>query len=100
MHVRSEPFDNLAVARTRTRAVAAGGAAGVFGAVAGWMIPRGPVSAAGPETLARQWFEFVAAPSKEYVVFENSGHSPPPDEPGRFADFMADVIRNTSERYP
>ena len=44
------------------------------------------------ETLAREWFDTLAAPSKDYVVFDRSGHTPPYDEPGRFADLMSDVV--------
>jgi pimeloyl-ACP methyl ester carboxylesterase len=63
-------------------------------------IVAGRYEATGRETLARQWFDLLTAPSKEYVVFENSGHTPPSDEPGRFADYMEDVRRDTSERSP
>jgi pimeloyl-ACP methyl ester carboxylesterase len=61
---------------------------------------EGRYEAAGRETLARQWFELLSAPSKKYVVFENSGHTPPSDEPGHFAEFMEDVLRTTGERSP
>jgi proline iminopeptidase len=61
-------------------------------------VVAGRYEAAGRETLARQWFELLSAPSKEYVVFENSGHTPPYDEPGRFAEFMGDVARSSAER--
>lgn len=59
---------------------------------------EGRYEAAGRETLARQWFELLSAPSKEYVVFENSGHTPPYDEPGRFAEFMEGVAHSSAER--
>ncbi|MGB7981338.1 MAG: alpha/beta hydrolase [Candidatus Nanopelagicales bacterium] len=58
-------------------------------------IVEGSHEAAGRETLAAQWFQALSAPSKAYVSFERSGHTPPYDEPGRFADFMADVLRAT-----
>lgn len=58
---------------------------------------EGEFEAAGRETLARQWFEDLVAPSKDYLVWEHSGHTPPWDEPGRFADLMADVLRATAE---
>lgn len=61
---------------------------------------EGRYEAAGRETLARQWFDLLSAPSKRYVVFEHSGHNPPFDEPGRFAEFMEDVLRTTRERLP
>ena len=44
MHVRAERFGTPTAGRVRTRALAAGGVAGVAGAVAGWLIPRGPVT--------------------------------------------------------
>ncbi|HYO85894.1 MAG TPA: alpha/beta hydrolase [Dermatophilaceae bacterium] len=58
---------------------------------------EGRYEAAGRETLAAQWFRELSAPSKEYVVFDRSGHTPPSDEPGRFADFMNDVLLATPE---
>ncbi len=51
--------------------------------------------AAGRETLAREWFDELDAPSKDWVLFEASGHTPPYDEPGRFADLMADIVAAT-----
>lgn len=56
-------------------------------------VVEGAHEAAGRETLARQWFERLSAPSKRYVVFDRSGHTPPYDEPGRFARLMRDVLR-------
>ena len=53
---------------------------------------EGTHEAAGRERLAREWFDTLAAPSKDYVVFDHSGHTPPYDEPGRFADLMSDVV--------
>lgn len=57
---------------------------------------EGKFEAAGRETLARQWFDDLVAPSKSYLVWEHSGHTPPYDEPGRFADLMAE-LRATAE---
>ncbi|QCX27690.1 alpha/beta fold hydrolase [Nocardioides jishulii] len=56
---------------------------------------EGAHEAAGRETVAREWFDALSAPSKEYVVFERSGHTPPYDEPGRFADLMSQVLATT-----
>ena len=53
---------------------------------------EGKYEAAGRETLAAAWFKLLSAPSKQYVVFENSGHTPPYDEPGRFAEFMREIL--------
>lgn len=64
------------------------------------LVIEGRYEAAGRETLAREWFELLSAPSKRYVVLENSGHTPPSDEPGRFAELMADVLRTTGESSP
>jgi proline iminopeptidase len=55
-------------------------------------IVEGTYEAAGRKTLAREWFQLLTAPSKHWVVFDNSGHTPPYDEPGHFADFMNDVL--------
>jgi pimeloyl-ACP methyl ester carboxylesterase len=58
---------------------------------------EGRYEAAGRETLAREWFDLLSASSKQYIVFEHSGHTPPYDEPGHFAELMADV-QDTAER--
>ena len=55
------------------------------------VLVEGRHEATGRETLAREWFESLAAPSKNYVTFAHSGHTPPYDEPGRFAELMSDV---------
>ncbi|WP_299445068.1 alpha/beta fold hydrolase [uncultured Phycicoccus sp.] len=52
---------------------------------------QGRHEAAGRGTLADEWFELLSAPRKEYVSFDRSGHTPPYDEPGRFADLMSGV---------
>jgi pimeloyl-ACP methyl ester carboxylesterase len=56
---------------------------------------KAATKAAGRETLARQWFNTLDAPSKEYLVFDESGHTPPYDEPGRFADLMTTLLTAT-----
>ncbi len=53
---------------------------------------RGAHEAPGRSVLAVEWFEALEAPSKQLVVFEDSGHTPQLDEPGRFAEFMRDVV--------
>ncbi len=58
---------------------------------------EGRHEAAGRETLAKKWFQGLSAPSKEYVYFDHSGHTPPYDEPGRFADLMGKVLNSTEE---
>jgi pimeloyl-ACP methyl ester carboxylesterase len=59
---------------------------------------EGRHEAAGRETLAREWFDTLSAPSKEYIHFDRSGHTPPYDEPGRFAGFMVDVLNATGDQ--
>lgn len=59
---------------------------------------EGRHEAAGRETLARQWFQDLEAPDKHYIVFDHSGHTPPYDEPGRFAELMAGIARDTGKR--
>jgi pimeloyl-ACP methyl ester carboxylesterase len=56
---------------------------------------EGRHEATGRETLAREWFHGLSAPSKKYLYFDHSGHTPPYDEPGRFADLMDDVLRSS-----
>ena len=58
---------------------------------------EGRHEAAGRETLAKEWFQGLSAPSKEYLYFVHSGHTPPYDEPGRFADLMRKVVESTGE---
>ncbi len=58
-------------------------------------IVQGEHEVRGRSTLAREWFDLLSAPTKEYVYFDRSGHTPPFDEPGRFADFMVDVLEET-----
>ncbi|MGB3184519.1 MAG: alpha/beta hydrolase [Ornithinimicrobium sp.] len=57
---------------------------------------QGVHEAAGREVLAREWFELLEAPTKEYVALDQSGHTPPYDEPGRFANMMAQIAAETS----
>ncbi|WP_165547193.1 alpha/beta fold hydrolase [Kribbella sindirgiensis] len=54
-------------------------------------VVQGEHEASGRSTLAREWFESLSAPDKNYVVFDQSGHTPPYDEPGRFAAYMRGV---------
>jgi pimeloyl-ACP methyl ester carboxylesterase len=115
MYVRKERFDDLARAQARIRALEAGAVAGLVDVAAGWLIPRGPVTTVEALTAAvaalavgfaagwlmRSRWAMLLTPtvSKNYVVFENSGHTPPFDEPGRFAVLIGDV-RIAAERSP
>jgi proline iminopeptidase len=56
---------------------------------------EGRHEASGRETLARTWFDQLAAPHKTWVTFQKSGHTPPYDEPGHFARLMEDVLTST-----
>ncbi len=58
-------------------------------------VVEGAHEAAGRSTLAREWFERLQAPRKRWVLFEKSGHTPPYDEPGRFAALMHTVLEQT-----
>ncbi len=58
-------------------------------------IVEGRHEVAGRETLAKQWFRGLSATEKHYLYFDRSGHTPPYDEPGRFADLMRDVLHET-----
>jgi len=62
-------------------------------------IVEGRHEAAGREILAKQWFHDLSAPHKHYLYFDHSGHTPPYDEPGKFADLMKDILQ-ASERPP
>ena len=56
----------------------------------------GAHEARGRAVLAEAWFESVAAPVKQRIVFEQSGHRPSFEEPGHFAEVMADVLEETT----
>jgi proline iminopeptidase len=59
-------------------------------------IVQGRHEAAGRESLARAWYDRLAAPSKNYIQFADSGHTPPFDEPGHFAELMSGVLTATT----
>ena len=58
---------------------------------------EGRYEATGRETLAKQWFQALSAPSMQYLYFDHSGHTPPYDEPGRFAELMGKVLDSTEK---
>jgi len=58
---------------------------------------EGRHEAAGRSTLARTWFNALSAPDKRWVSFQKSGHTPPYDEPSRFAHLMEDVLASSSK---
>lgn len=53
---------------------------------------QGAHEAEGRAVLASEWFELLRAPHKEWITLDRSGHTPPYDEPGRFAEVMVDVV--------
>jgi len=57
---------------------------------------QGGHEARGRAVLADEWFDLLDAPSKERVVFEDSGHRPSFEEPGRYAEFMRRVLDETT----
>ncbi len=56
----------------------------------------GEREARGRAVLAEEWFNMLAAPSKEAFVFEGSGHRAHFDRPGDFAEVMGHVLEQTS----
>ncbi len=53
---------------------------------------QGTHEAEGRTVLAREWFAQLQAPHKQWIELDHSGHTPPYDEPGRFAQVLADVV--------
>ncbi|HLS45183.1 MAG TPA: alpha/beta fold hydrolase [Ornithinicoccus sp.] len=53
---------------------------------------QGAHEAAGRATLAEAWFDLLDAPTKEWITLDHSGHTPPYDEPGRFAEIMIGTV--------
>jgi pimeloyl-ACP methyl ester carboxylesterase len=58
---------------------------------------QGGHEARGRAVLADEWFDLLDAPSKERVVFEDSGHRASFEEPGRYAELMRRVLDETDE---
>ncbi len=56
----------------------------------------GAHEARGRAVPANEWFELLAAPSKERVVFEHSGHRPAFEEPAAFAALMTRIHADMS----
>jgi proline iminopeptidase len=55
----------------------------------------GAHEARGRAIPANEWFDMLAAPSKERVIFAHSGHRPQFEEPGEFAALMRRVLDDT-----
>ena len=58
----------------------------------------GKYEARGRETPAREWFELLKAPNKELIEFDNSGHRPHFEEPGKFDGLMKRIADNTYQK--
>lgn len=48
--------------------------------------------------LARERFEKEQAPAKQFVWFENSGHMPTTEEPGKFLVSLVSFVRPIAEK--
>jgi len=48
--------------------------------------------------VAAEWFATVKAPSKQFVWFENSGHLPMTEEPGKFLVSLVNIARPIAVR--
>jgi len=48
--------------------------------------------------VAHEWFEKVQAPTKQFVWFENSGHMPMTEEPGKFLVSLVRFVRPIAEQ--
>lgn len=46
----------------------------------------------GRTVLAREWFELLDAPHKEWLDMGHAGHTPPYDDPGEFARLMGETV--------
>ena len=55
-------------------------------------IVTGAYEARGRAIPAQAWFGILDAPSKEWIVFEHSGHRPHFEEPAAFAELMQQVV--------
>ena len=42
--------------------------------------------------MAREWFDLLQAPSKQWITFDNSGHRPLFEEPDRFFEVMTGTV--------
>jgi proline iminopeptidase len=53
---------------------------------------EGRYEARGRAVLAREWFDLLQAPSKQWITFDNSGHRPLFEEPDRFFEVMTGTV--------
>jgi len=59
-----------------------------------WQVARVPIQQMQSGS-ANEWFDMLDAPSKEEIVFDGAGHRPQFDRPGKFAELMRDIVRET-----
>jgi len=45
-----------------------------------------------PYSIARDYFDDISAPEKEFILIENAGHIPFMDKPGRFAEVLLNAL--------
>lgn len=57
----------------------------------------GEHEARGRAVLAEEWFNLLDAPLKERSIIEGGGHRANFDQPGQFAQVMADVLEQTGQ---
>jgi len=48
--------------------------------------------ARGRAVLAREWYDLLQAPAKQWITFDNSGHRPLFEEPDRFFEVMTGTV--------
>jgi pimeloyl-ACP methyl ester carboxylesterase len=58
-------------------------------------IVAGKHEARGRAELAREWFRMLDAPTKEWIIFDHSGHRPLFEEPAAFASVMFRIMQDT-----
>ena len=51
-----------------------------------------------PSAIAKEWFDALEAPSKVWVWFENSAHSPDVEEPEKWSAVLAEELSKHTER--
>jgi len=50
-------------------------------------------------TLAREWFDIIEAPQKEFFTFENSAHGTIMEEPEKFVQIVREISLNNTEDF-
>jgi pimeloyl-ACP methyl ester carboxylesterase len=55
-------------------------------------VVTGHYEARGRRRLAREWFDALEAPAKDWAVFPQSGHRPLLEEPDRFLNYLRRTV--------